>query len=148
VVDEFTILKSIHVLAAAFWVGGGFLLNVAMYLAARSGDPGNMLSALRLARFFGTKILTALALVVLATGIWMTEKFYSWDELWISLGLAGVVIVTAIGLLYLGPRAAKAVAGLEAGQPPPPGRNWVPIVGRINFLIISTVLVLMVIKPS
>lgn len=147
-VDEFTILKSIHVLAAAFWVGGGFLLNVAMYLAARSGDPGNVLSALRLARLFGTKILMALALVVLVTGIWMTEKFYSWDQLWISLGLAGVVIVTAIGLLYLGPRAAKGVAGIEAGQPPPPGRNWVPIVGRINFLIISTVLVLMVIRPS
>jgi len=107
-VDELTILKSIHVLAAAFWVGGAFVLNVAMYLAARSGDPGNMLSALRLAHFFGTKILTVLAVVVLVTGTWMTEQFFGWDQLWISLGLAGVVIVTAI--------AASAYPGWKAAR--------------------------------
>jgi hypothetical protein len=146
--NELTVLKSIHVLAAAFWVGGGFVLNLAMFLAARSGDRGNMLAAMRLARFFGQKVVTPLALIVLATGIWMTEDYFSWDQLWIQLGLAGVVIVTAIGMFYLGPRAAKGVEGIEAGQPPPPGRNWVPTVARLNLLIISTVLVLMVIRPD
>lgn len=147
-VDELTILKSIHVLTAALWVGGGFLLNVAMLLATRSGEPANMLAALRLARVFTFKILPVLAGVMLITGIWLTEQFYSWDLLWISLGLAGVVVVTAIGLLYLGPRAARAIAGMEAGQPPPPGRNWVPIVGRINLVLVSAVLVVMVIRPT
>jgi hypothetical protein len=135
-------------LAAAFWVGGGFVLNIAMLLAARSGDKGNMLSAMRLTRFFGQMVLPLLALTVLITGVWMTEDYYSWDLLWIQLGLAGVVITTAVGMLYLGPRAAKGIAGMEAGRPPPPGRNWVPIVARLNFLIIATVLVLMVIKPT
>jgi hypothetical protein len=147
-VNELTVLKSIHVLAAAFWVGGGFVLNVAMFLAARSGDRGNMLGAMRLARIFGPYVMLPLALIVLGSGIWITEDYYSWDQLWIQLGLAGVVIVTAIGLLYLGPRAAKGIAGIEAGNPPPPGRNWVPIVARLNLLIISTVLVLMVIRPD
>jgi uncharacterized membrane protein len=147
-VDEFTILKSIHVLTAAFWVGGGFPLNVAMLLAARSGQPANALASLRLARAFAMQILPVLAAVMLITGIWMTEQFYSWDQLWISLGLAGAVIVTAVGMLYLGPRAGRAIAGAEAGQPPPPGRNWVPIVGRLNFLLVSAVLVVMVIRPT
>ena len=147
-VNTLTVLKSIHVLAAAFWVGGGFVLNLAMFFAPRSGDKANILPAMRLTRFFGQKVLTPLALIVLVTGIWMTEKYYSWDQLWIQLGLAGVVVVTATGLLYLGPRAAKGIAGMEAGQPPPPGRNWVPIVARLNLLIISTVLVLMVIRPT
>ena len=147
-VNELTVLKSIHVLAAAFWVGGGFVLNLAMFLAPRSGDKANVLPAMRLTRFFGLKVLTPLALIVLATGIWMTEDYYSWDLLWIQLGLAGVVVVTAIGLLYLGPRAAKGIAGMEAGQPPPPGRNWVPIVARLNLLLVSAVLVLMVIRPD
>lgn len=147
-VDELTILKSIHVLAAAFWVGGGFVLNVAMLLAARSGEPPNMLAAMKLGRAFTFAILPILAAVVLITGVWMTEQFYSWDQLWISLGLAGVVVVTAIGMLYLGPRAKRAIAGIEAGQPPPPGRNWVPIVGRINLLLVSAVLVIMVIRPT
>jgi uncharacterized membrane protein len=148
VVDELTILKSIHVFTAALWVGGGFLLNVAMLLAARSGEPPNMLAAMKLGRAFTFAILPVLAVIVLVTGVWMTEQFYSWDQLWISLGLAGVVVVTAIGMLYLGPRAKRAIAGIEAGQPPPPGRNWVPIVGRINLLLVSAVLVIMVIRPT
>jgi putative copper export protein len=147
-VNELTVLTSIHVIAAAFWVGGGFVLNIAMFLAARSGDKGNMLSAMRLTSFFGRMVMPLLALTVLITGVWITEDYYSWDLLWIQLGLAGVVITTAVGMLYLGPRAAKGIAGMEAGRPPPPGRNWVPIVARLNFLIITTVLVLMVIKPT
>jgi hypothetical protein len=59
-----------------------------------------------------------------------------------------LLIVTAIGIFYLGPKAAKGIAGLESGAPPPPGRNWVPIVARLNLLILSAVVVLMVIRPT
>jgi putative copper export protein len=147
-VDEYTVLKSIHVLFAAFWVGGGCVLNLAMLLAPRSGDRANVLGAMRLTRFFGQYVLPVLATIVIASGIWLTEQFYAWDQLWIGLGMAGAVLVTAIGIFYLGPRSAKAIAGMEAGQPPPPGRNWAPIVARLNLLIISAVLVLMVIRPT
>jgi len=51
VVNTLNVLLSIHVLASVFWVGGGFLLNVAMLLAARSGDPASRLAAMRLAHF-------------------------------------------------------------------------------------------------
>lgn len=147
-VDEYTVVKSIHLLAAAFWVGGGFVLNLAMFLAPRSGERANVLAAMRFTRFFGVNVLPVLALIVVVTGIWLTERFYAWDQLWISLGLLGAVFVTALGVFYLGPRSAKAIAGMEAGQPPPPGRNWAPIVARLNLLIISAVLVLMVIRPT
>jgi uncharacterized membrane protein len=147
-VDEYTVLKSIHVLAAALWVGGGFALNFAMILASRSGNPANMLAAMRFAKFLGTYVFPLVSAITLGTGVWLTESFYSWDELWIGLGLAGLVIATAIGIFYLGPKAAAGIAGMERGDPPPPGRNWVPIVGRLNLLIIGTVLVLMVIRPT
>jgi uncharacterized membrane protein len=147
-VDEYTVLKSVHVLVAAFWVGGGFAVNVAMMLGARSGDPQSMLAAMRFARFLGHSVFPWLSLITLAMGIWLTEQFYDWGELWIGLGLAGLVIATAIGIFYLAPKAKAGIAGLESGQPPPPGRNWVPIVARLNLLIISAVLVLMVIRPT
>jgi hypothetical protein len=78
----------------------------------------------------------------------LTESFYSWDLLWIQLGMAGLVVATAIGILYLGPKAAAGIAGIESGTPPPPGRNWVPIVARLNLLLVMAILVLMVIRPS
>ena len=147
-VNELTVLQSIHVLAAVFWVGGGFLLNVAMLLAARSGDPGSRLAAMRLAHFAGLKVFMPLALIVLASGVWMTEEYYDWGELWIVLGLIGLVTAITVALLYLSPRAGRAVKAMEQGVPPPPGRNWVPIVGRLNLLLVSAVVVVMVIKPT
>jgi len=147
-VNTLTVLLSIHVLAAVFWVGGGFLLNVAMLLAARSGDPASRLAAMRLAQFVGPRVFLPLALIVLGTGIWMTEKYFEWDQLWIVLGLVGLVTAISIALLYLSPRAGRAVLAMEQGVPPPPGRNWVPIVGRLNLVLVSAVVVIMVIKPT
>jgi uncharacterized membrane protein len=147
-IDEYTIVKSIHVLAAALWVGTGFAVNIAMVLGARSGEPTSMLAAMRFAKFLGKFIFPVLSLITLIFGIWLTESFYSWDLLWIQLGLAGVVVSTAIGIFYLGPKAEAGIAGLESGSPPPPGRNWVPIVARFNLLLVATVLVLMVIRPT
>jgi uncharacterized membrane protein len=146
-VDEYTVLKSVHVLAAALWVGGGFGVNVAMILGSRSSEPASMLAAMRFAKYLGHYVFPPLSLITLAVGIWLTESFYAWDELWIQLGLAGLAIATAIGIFYLGPKAAAGVAGMESGTPPPPGRNWVPIVARLNLLIIAAVLVVMVIRP-
>jgi uncharacterized membrane protein len=147
-IDEYTIVKSIHVLAASLWVGTGFAVNIAMLLGARSGEPASMLAAMRFAKFLGRFIFPTLSLITLAFGIWLTESFYSWDLLWIQLGLAGVVISTAIGIFYLGPKAEAGIAGLESGSPPPPGRNWVPIVARFNALLVAAVLVVMVIRPA
>jgi len=147
-IDEYTIVKSIHVLAAALWVGTGFAVNIAIALAARSGEPVNMLAAMRFAKFLGKFIFPTLSLITLVFGIWLTESFYSWDLLWIQLGLTGVVVSTAIGIFYLGPKAEAGIAGLESGSPPPPGRNWVPIVARLNLLLVAAVLVVMVIRPT
>jgi uncharacterized membrane protein len=147
-VDEYTVVKSIHVLAAALWVGTGFAVNVAMTLGARSGEPGTMLVAMRFAKFLGKYAFPVLSLITLVFGIWLTKSFYSWDALWIQLGMAGLAISTAIGIFYLGPKAAAGIAGMESGTPPPPGRNWVPIVARLNLLLVAAVLVLMVIRPD
>ena len=147
-VNKLTVLQSIHVLAAVFWVGGGFLLNVAMLLAARSDDPASRLAAMRLAHFAGPKVFTPLALIVLGSGAWLTEEYFDWGELWIVLGLIGLVTAITVALFYLSPRAGRAVRAMEQGVPPPPGRNWVPIVGRLNLLLVSAVVVVMVIKPG
>lgn len=147
-VDEYTVVKSIHVLAAALWVGVGFAVNIAMTLGARSGEPASMLAAMRFAKFLGRFVFPSLSLITLVFGVWLTESFYGWDLLWIQLGMVGLVVSTAVGIFYLGPKAAAGIAGLESGTPPPPGRNWVPIVARLNLLLVAAVLVLVVIRPT
>jgi uncharacterized membrane protein len=148
VVNELTVLTTIHVLAAAIWVGGAIVLNIAMPMAARTGEPPMMLAAMRLANFVGPWVLVPSGLIVLITGSWLTEEYYDWDLLWIQLGLIGAITVLAVALAYLVPKGRRGLAGIEAGQPPPPGRNWVPILSRIMVILLVAVLVLMVIKPT
>src|SRR5512145_2376439 len=102
-VNELTVLTSIHVLAAVFWVGGAFGLNVAMALAAPQTDPAPKLAVFRFAAFLGVKVFLPLALIVLGTGIWLTEEYYDWDLLWIQLSMVGLVTAISIGLFYLAP---------------------------------------------
>lgn len=142
------VLLLFHILAAVFWVGGGLMMNIAMPLAARSGDPAAMLATMRLARTAGIYVFIPSALVILATGIWMVSDYYAWDLYWVNYGLGGAAVALGIVAFYLLPRANRAIAGLEAKQPPPPGRNWVPIVARFNFLLLLSVVVVMVVKPT
>ncbi len=147
-VTTLTVLKSIHVLAAVFWVGGGFLMNVGMTLAARAQDPPRMLAMMKLADFVGLRVFIPLAAIVLGTGIWMTAKYFDFGDLWISLSMLGVVVVTLNILLYMAPKTHAAVNAIESGAPPPPKPSKVPIVGRFNLLVVSAIVVLMVIQPT
>ena len=146
-VDTQSILTSFHVLAAVFWVGAGFALNVAMTLAMRAEDPGQRVATLRLVAFFGPWVFTPLALIVLVSGIWLTSKYYDFGDLWISVGFAGLIVAALVALLYLAPQARAGLAAVAQGSPPRPNR-WVPIVARLNLLLLSAVVVIMVIKPG
>lgn len=147
-VNELTILKSIHVLAAVWWVGGAFVLVIAMTLAARSPEPAPRLAAMRLAVILVPSVFVPLAAIVLASGLWLTADYHDFDELWIQLGMAGLIVAISVALLYMRPRLKRAIAGIEAGAGPPPGRNWVPTVARLNTLLIAAVVVIMVIRPG
>jgi uncharacterized membrane protein len=147
-VTTLTVLKSIHVLAAVFWVGGGFLMNVGMTLAARAKEPPRTLAMMKLADFVGLRVFLPLALIVLGTGIWLTEKYYDFDLLWIELSLCGILVVTALLAFYMVPKTRTAVKAIEAGAGPPPKPSKVPLVGRFNLLVVSAIVVLMVIRPT
>jgi uncharacterized membrane protein len=150
-VDKLTILTSIHILAAALWVGGAFTLNLANALIARHPDPLTArVTVFRLAEFIGLKVFVPLSLIVLASGIWLASDYYDFGDLWIVLSLITTVATVTIGAGYLGPQGRKALSAMESGggAPPPGKRNWVPIVGRINTLLLVAILVIMVIKPT
>ncbi len=135
-------------LAAIFWVGGGFLMNVGMTLAASAKDPPRMLATMKLSDFVGLRVFIPLALIVLGTGIWMTAKYYDFADLWISLSLTGTLVITALIAFYMVPKTRAAVKAIEAGAGPPPKPSKVPLVGRFNLLVASAIVVLMVIRPT
>jgi uncharacterized membrane protein len=147
-VNEQTVLTSIHVLAATLLVGAVFAMSVGMGLAGRSGDLTRVRETLRLLVFLGTNVFPVLAAVILATGIWLTIDYYDFGDLWILLGTAGLVVAFSIGFLYMRPRGHAALKALDQTGGPPPGLPVPPVVPAVNLLILVSVVVIMVIRPS
>jgi len=51
----FALFKLIHVVIAAFWVGGGLMITILALRAERSGKPDELASIARQAAFVGEK---------------------------------------------------------------------------------------------
>ena len=103
--DTWTLIRFLHVLALAFFVGGQLMLVAAVVPAVRRhGDQAVMRSV---ARGFGIGSLVALAVLV-ATGTAMAGHFDRWEDgtLQLKLGLlAGVGVLTGLHLAAPGNRA-------------------------------------------
>jgi uncharacterized membrane protein len=146
-------LKTIHVVAAVLWVGGGFALNVGITLAFRSRDATYESNMLKTAEFIGQRIFLPLSLVVLATGIWMVLEFdplFQFKDFWISYGIAGIIATSLTGSLFLGPRAGKLAGQIEAGTAQDQVQSTASkllIVARIDLLVLISVVCIMVIRP-
>lgn len=89
------LVRWLHLLAMAFFVGGQLVLVAAVVPALRGDAHRERLRAV--ARRFGAGSLVALA-VLLATGIPMAGHFGVWDDTRLHVKLGGVV---AAGLLIV-----------------------------------------------
>jgi uncharacterized membrane protein len=85
-----TLVRYLHLLAMAFFVGGQLFLVAAVVPTLRGDDDRKRLRAI--ARRFGWGTLAAIA-VLIATGIPLATHFHQWDSgtLHVKLSLVAVV---------------------------------------------------------
>jgi uncharacterized membrane protein len=85
-----TLVRYLHLLAMAFFVGGQLFLVAAVVPTLRGDDDRERLRAI--ARRFGWGTLAAIA-VLIATGIPLATHFHQWDSgtLHVKLSLVAVV---------------------------------------------------------
>ena len=150
----FDVLKSLHVLAAALWVGGNFVVNVTANMAFASRDPRNQLLALRTTAFIGQRIFTPLALLVVAAGIWLVLRYdnvFDFGDFWVSYGFGVFILTFLTGVGFLGPQSAKVAAQIDAGADQDAvlaGARPFRIVAVLDLLVLWSVVVVMVVKPT
>jgi putative copper export protein len=87
------LVRVLHLVAMAFFVGGQLVLVAAIVPAFRGGADRERLRAI--ARRFGWGSLVALG-VLLATGIALADRFGRWDEGLLHAKLALVVLAGAL----------------------------------------------------
>lgn len=91
-------VRWLHVLAMAFFVGGQFLVAVAVVpVERRAADPERLRAA---ARRFGYGTLVAIA-VLLITGAAMASHFERWSDGTLQLKLALVALVAMLVVWHI-----------------------------------------------
>ena len=113
--DLYTLLKTLHVLSAIAWVGGGLLGSTLAIRAARRGDD-MLLAAMAQLAWCADHVFVPAAVATLAFGLGMTWLGGLWLETWILIGLGGIAATS-------GPRRGRAGA---AHRPRPEARSRRP----------------------
>ena len=91
--DLWLLIRAVHVLAMAFFVGGQLVLVAAVVPVERSAPDRERLRAV--ARRFGYGTLVAIAVLV-ATGVAMASEYDRWDDSELQAKLVLVAIVGAL----------------------------------------------------
>ena len=97
----YQVFKSIHVLAAVVWLGGGAMITVLAWRAQRAKDYGQLLQIGKQAEWLSTRVFVPASLVVLAMGIVLMHKGdWGYGHFWTLFGLIawGVSFVVGAGL--------------------------------------------------
>lgn len=102
------LVRYLHLLAMAFFVGGQLFLVAAVVPSLRGEPDRERLRAI--ARRFGWGTLAAIA-VLIGTGIPMASDFNRWDSSTLHLKLALVVAVAALVIWHMRRPAWHALEG-------------------------------------
>jgi uncharacterized membrane protein len=106
--DVWTLVRVVHLLAMAFFVGGQLLLAAAVVPVERgSPDPERTRA---IARRFGWGTLVAIS-VLLATGAAMATHFHQWGQETLHVKLSLVVIVGGLIAWHIRRPALRALDG-------------------------------------
>jgi uncharacterized membrane protein len=148
----YIILKSLHVLAAATWVGGALGQNLLATRLLKTNDGNLMAKFARESEWVGMHVYLPSALTILALGIWMVAtSAWNFTDLWVAVGILGILFTVITGAFFLGPTSKKIAAGIEARGPDDPEvirlTEKILKVGRIDLAVLMLVVVDMVTKP-
>jgi uncharacterized membrane protein len=150
--DWYAVFKTVHVLTAVVWVGGGVLLTILAVLADRRDDPQEMATIARQAVFVGEKIFAPSGLVVFLMGIaMMLNTDWGWGKFWVVAGLVGYAATFINGVAVLAPMARK-VSKLLAEQGPDSPETQAAIarillIARVDVAVLLLVVADMITKP-
>lgn len=148
----YEILKFVHVLAAATWVGGAIILKVQSDRALKA-DPDRAAELATETERIGNGVLMPASIVLLVSGIWAAfEGGYGFDPLWVKLGLAIYVVSAVAGAVFLGPlykQVGELRAERGAGDPDLTARlQRISKLAWIDVALLVTVVFVMVVKPD
>jgi len=108
--DWYVFFKFLHVAAAIIWIGGAFIMLVLGMDAVRRNDDARLVSILALTGWAAERVYVPASMATVLLGLVAAWLGNLWAEAWVILGLAGMAITMALGILALTPRAKRVAA--------------------------------------
>lgn len=94
----FTVIVYIHVVAAILWVGSAVVLEILEWEATHASKRERLAATLHRGSWFGLHVFAPAALLTILTGvIAVAVGRPTFGQLWVILALVAVVIVSAMG---------------------------------------------------
>jgi uncharacterized membrane protein len=149
----YAFFKSVHVIAAAVWVGGAMMIQALAFRIVRAGDAKRQADFARDTEIVGMRLFIPTTWILLLAGIgMMVNLHWSWGQNWIVFGLISFALSFVVGAGFLGPESGRIAALIEREGPDSPAAQArirrILLVSRCELVILVTVIWNMVVKPS
>jgi uncharacterized membrane protein len=104
----YTVLVTLHVIAAVIWAGGDLTLTTLGIRYERLRDPQTLATLGKVGTWIGTRVYTPASIAAVAFGIAaVAEGNLDWGEFWIIYGLIGWTIAFTVGVSFIGPELGR-----------------------------------------
>jgi uncharacterized membrane protein len=152
-VTWYTFFKSLHVVAAAIWVGGALMIQAFAFRITRTGDARRQAEFAKDTEVVGMRVFIPATWVLLLAGIAiMINLDLAWGQNWIVFGLIAFALSFAVGAGFLGPEGGRIAQVIEREGPTSPEAQRrirrILLISRCELVVLLTVVVNMVVKPT
>jgi uncharacterized membrane protein len=151
----YELLLFIHISATVVWVGAGLCSLVLAIGYDRDGDEPAIRRFLSDQERLATRLFIPASLTVVIFGIALVIESDAWsfDQLWIVLGLVGFAATFVTGLFMIKPASERIGAAMEreGGRLTPELRTDIRkliVMARLDYVTLFLVIADMVIKPT
>lgn len=142
----------IHIMMAIVWVGGDVMLQVMGTRLQAAHEPVQMAQFARQVEWIGTRVLTPASGVLVIAGVFLVLDAWSFELLWVIIGLAGFAYSLVVGATLLGPLSGKTGKLMEERGPEDPqvqaNIHKLFMYSRIELVILIGVVATMTFKPT
>ena len=146
--DWYTFIKLLHVLTAIIWIGGVFVMLLLGMNAAKSRNDAQLVQVVQQMGWAAERIYIPASIATVLLGMIVAALGDMWGDLWVIVGLVGMLITMALGILALSPRVKKiASTGAVTPETIALSRQTLTLV-KFDCVALFVVVADMVLKPQ
>ena len=151
--DLYGLLKTLHVLSAAIWVGTAIQQQIQAARLRGTKDERKMIDFLDEAEYFGKFVFAPISALTALFGVLLViQGFPEFNDPWIIIAIVLWVVSVAVGAGYLSPQTVKIKEAVTQSGYSDAGVQkriaQVTMATRIDGVILMLVVADMVMKPG